>query len=91
MAIVLALILCATAIQGSPLFKGGRCLCIGPGVKAVKRQYSDNLCNFPSNYCNKTEVIITLKARKGQRCLNPQSKQGSIIIKKVEEMKSLKH
>lgn len=92
MAIILALILCATAVQGFPMFKGGRCLCIGPGVKAVKAANIEAISViFPSNYCNKTEVIITLKARKGQRCLNPQSKQGSIIIKKVEEMKSLKH
>ncbi|XP_037006126.2 C-X-C motif chemokine 11 [Artibeus jamaicensis] len=92
MAIVLALIFCATAVQGFPMFKGGRCLCIGPGVKAVKVANIEKVSvMFPSNYCNKTEVIITLKAQKKQRCLNPQSKQAIIIIKKAEEMNSLKH
>ncbi|KAM5337316.1 C-X-C motif chemokine 11 isoform 1-T2 [Glossophaga mutica] len=92
MAIVLAVILCATAAQGFPMFKGGRCLCIGPGAKAVKVANIEKVSVFfPSNYCNKIEVIITLKAQKRQRCLNPQSKQASIIIKKVEEMNSLKH
>uniref|UniRef100_A0A452EZZ1 C-X-C motif chemokine n=1 Tax=Capra hircus TaxID=9925 RepID=A0A452EZZ1_CAPHI len=77
MAIVLAVILCAAIVQGFPMFKGGRCLCIGPGVKAVKVADIEKVSIiYPTNNCDKTEVIITLKTHKGQRCLNPsQSKQ----------------
>ncbi|XP_016011531.2 C-X-C motif chemokine 11 isoform X1 [Rousettus aegyptiacus] len=80
--IVLAVILCATIAQGFPMFKGGRCLCIGPGVKAVKVANIEKISViYPSNNCNKIEVIITLKTHKGQRCLNPKSKQANILIK----------
>ncbi|XP_016011532.2 C-X-C motif chemokine 11 isoform X2 [Rousettus aegyptiacus] len=85
--IVLAVILCATIAQGFPMFKGGRCLCIGPGVKAVKVANIEKISViYPSNNCNKIEVIITLKTHKGQRCLNPKSKQANILIKKAERM-----
>ncbi|XP_026914359.1 C-X-C motif chemokine 11 [Acinonyx jubatus] len=92
MVIVLAVILCATSVQGFPMFKGGRCLCIGPGVKAVKvADIEKATIIYPSNNCNKIEVIITLKAHKGQRCLNPKSKQANIIIKKIKRMNFLKY
>ncbi|XP_002924777.1 C-X-C motif chemokine 11 [Ailuropoda melanoleuca] len=85
--IVLAVIFCATIVQGFPMFKGGRCLCIGPGVRAVKvADIEKATIIYPSNNCDKTEVIITLKAHKGQRCLNPKSKQASIIMKKIKRM-----
>lgn len=92
MVIVLAVIFCATIVQGFPMFKGGRCLCIGPGVKAVKvADIEKATIIYPSNNCNKIEVIITLKAHKGQRCLNPKSKQANIIIKKIKRMNFLKY
>ncbi|XP_006754615.1 PREDICTED: C-X-C motif chemokine 11 [Myotis davidii] len=92
MAMVLAVIFCATIAQGFPMFKGGRCLCIRPGVKAVKVADIEKISVFyPSNNCDKVEVIITLKAHKGQRCLNPRSKQANILIKKVERRNFLKH
>lgn len=83
--LVLAVILCATTVQGFPMFKGGRCLCTGPGVKAVKvADVQKATIIYPSGSCDKTEVIITLKAKKGQQCLNPRSKQASLIIKQIE-------
>ncbi|VFV42253.1 c-x-c motif chemokine 11-like [Lynx pardinus] len=92
MVIVLAVIFCATIVQGFPMFKWGRCLCIGPGVKAVKvADIEKATIIYPSNNCNKIEVIITLKAHKGQRCLNPKSKQANIIIKKIKRMNFLKY
>ncbi|XP_015397933.1 C-X-C motif chemokine 11 [Panthera pardus] len=92
MVIVLAVIFCATIVQGFPMFKGGRCLCIGPGVKGVKvADIEKATIIYPSNNCNKIEVIITLKAHKGQRCLNPKSKQANIIIKKIKRMNFLKY
>ncbi|XP_004472636.1 C-X-C motif chemokine 11 [Dasypus novemcinctus] len=91
-AIALAVLFCATVVQGFPMFKGGRCLCIGPGVKAVKVPDIEKASIiYPSNNCDKVEVIITLKANKGQRCLNPRSKQANLIIKKVQRMNFLKY
>ncbi|XP_019479042.1 PREDICTED: C-X-C motif chemokine 11 [Hipposideros armiger] len=92
MAIVLAVIFCATIAQGFPMFKGGRCLCVGPGVKAVRVADIEKVSViYPSNYCDKTEVIITMKTHKRQRCLNPRSKQANIIIKITERMNLLKY
>ncbi|XP_012506449.1 PREDICTED: C-X-C motif chemokine 11 [Propithecus coquereli] len=92
MAIALAVIFYATVVQGFPMFKRGRCLCIGPGVKAVKvADIEKASIIYPSNNCDKTEVIITLKAQKGHRCLNPKAKQASLIIKKVERKNFLKY
>ncbi|XP_073897183.1 C-X-C motif chemokine 11 [Castor canadensis] len=88
---VLAVIFCATIVQGFPMFKAGRCLCVGSGVKAVKvADIEKASIIYPSNNCDKIEVIITLKAQKGQCCMNPRSKQGSLIIKKVQRKNFLK-
>ncbi|XP_061047479.1 C-X-C motif chemokine 11 isoform X1 [Eubalaena glacialis] len=85
MATVLAVIFCATIVQGFPMFKGGRCLCIGPGVKAVKVADIEKVSIiYPSNNCDKTEVIITLKTHRGQKCLNTKAKQAKVIIKLKE-------
>ncbi|XP_010618168.1 C-X-C motif chemokine 11 [Fukomys damarensis] len=92
MAIVLAVIFLATVVQGFPMFKRGRCLCIGPGLKAIKVTYIEKASiMYPSNSCDKIEVIITLKAHKGKRCLDPTSKQAGLIIRQVERKNSLKH
>uniref|UniRef100_F6QHU4 C-X-C motif chemokine n=1 Tax=Equus caballus TaxID=9796 RepID=F6QHU4_HORSE len=86
MSTVLAVIFCAMIVQG------GRCLCIGPGVKAVKVADIEKVSIiYPSNNCDKIELIITLKAHKGQRCLNPKSKQANAIIKKAEIRNFLKY
>ncbi|XP_074180912.1 C-X-C motif chemokine 11 [Rhinolophus sinicus] len=64
------------------MFKGERCFCISPGVKAVRVADIEKVSVFyPSNNCDKTEVIIAMKTHKRQRCLNPRSKQAHIIIK----------
>ncbi|XP_006143022.1 C-X-C motif chemokine 11 [Tupaia chinensis] len=92
MAIALGVILCTAAVQGFPMFKGGRCLCINPGVKAVRVANIGKVSIiYPSNNCDKTEVIITLKAPKVQRCLNPNSKQARLIIKEFGRKKFLNH
>nr|XP_004664870.1 C-X-C motif chemokine 11 [Jaculus jaculus] len=92
MAVALVTILWAVTVQGFPMFKGGRCLCQGPGVNAVKvTEIEKASVMYRTNSCDRVEVIITLKAQKGQRCLNPRSKQAQLIIKKIERKKFLKH
>ncbi|XP_064220565.1 C-X-C motif chemokine 11 isoform X2 [Aotus nancymaae] len=87
MAVALAVIFGAMVVQGFPMFNRGRCLCIGSGVKAVKvADIEKASIIYPSNNCDKIEVIITLKENKGQRCLNPKSKQGKLIIKLKERI-----
>ncbi|KAM8906330.1 LOW QUALITY PROTEIN: C-X-C motif chemokine 11 [Lycaon pictus] len=76
MVTALAGVFCATTVQGFPMFKGGCCLCIGPGVKAVVADVEKATIIYPSNNCDKIEVIITLRAQKGERCLNPKLKQA---------------
>ncbi|CAO2639336.1 C-X-C motif chemokine 11 [Lemmus lemmus] len=62
------------------MFRAGRCLCINPGVKAVKMADIEEVSIIdPTIGCTKVEVIVTLKANKGKRCLNPKSKQARII------------
>ncbi|OBS69014.1 hypothetical protein A6R68_02447, partial [Neotoma lepida] len=62
------------------MFKRGRCLCIDPRAKAVRMADIERVSIIdPSNGCDKVEVIITLKARKGQMCLDPKSKQARLI------------
>ncbi|XP_012579595.1 PREDICTED: C-X-C motif chemokine 11 [Condylura cristata] len=90
--IILAMILCATTIQGFPMFIRGRCLCTGPGVRAVKvADIEKAAVLYPTNICDKTEVIITLKLHKGKRCLNPTSKQGKAIIQRAQRVKLSKY
>ncbi|KAM7326538.1 hypothetical protein ACRRTK_015016 [Alexandromys fortis] len=75
-----AVLICATAVQGFTMFRAGRCLCIDPGVKAVRKADIERVSViYPTSGCNKVEVIVTLKANKGERCLNPKSKQARII------------
>ncbi|XP_030744480.1 C-X-C motif chemokine 11 isoform X2 [Echinops telfairi] len=82
LAVVLTVLICAAIIQGFPMLQRGRCLCIGPGVKAVRvADIAKASIMYPSYNCDNLEVIITLKRNKGQRCLNPRSKQASLIIK----------
>ncbi|XP_021067000.1 C-X-C motif chemokine 11 [Mus pahari] len=90
-AIALVAIIWATAAQGFVMFKGGRCLCIGPGVKAVKMAAIEKASViYPSNGCNKVEVIVTLKAHKQQWCLDPRSKQARLIMQTIEKKNFLR-
>ncbi|CAH6884198.1 C-X-C motif chemokine 11 [Phodopus roborovskii] len=90
MAIALAVIIGATTVQGFSMFKGGRCLCIEPLAKAVKiADIETATVLYPSNRCNKVEVIVTLKSQKRQRCLDPKSKQAR-LIQAMNEKKSLR-
>nr|NP_062367.1 C-X-C motif chemokine 11 precursor [Mus musculus]Q9JHH5.1 RecName: Full=C-X-C motif chemokine 11; AltName: Full=Interferon-inducible T-cell alpha chemoattractant; Short=I-TAC; AltName: Full=Small-inducible cytokine B11; Flags: Precursor [Mus musculus]AAF71824.1 CxC chemokine SCYB11.pep [Mus musculus]AAF77095.1 interferon-inducible T cell alpha chemoattractant proprotein [Mus musculus]AAF79022.1 SCYB11 [Mus musculus]AAF79048.1 CxC chemokine SCYB11 [Mus musculus] len=90
-AIALAAIIWATAAQGFLMFKQGRCLCIGPGMKAVKMAEIEKASViYPSNGCDKVEVIVTMKAHKRQRCLDPRSKQARLIMQAIEKKNFLR-
>ncbi|XP_036619474.1 C-X-C motif chemokine 11 [Trichosurus vulpecula] len=89
LAILLAILLYSTDVHGFLRLRGGRCLCRGSTVNSV------NLANikklsifFPSGSCDKKELIITLKRSGDQMCLNPESKQGKFLLKRVIKMNS---
>ncbi|XP_049645831.1 C-X-C motif chemokine 11 [Suncus etruscus] len=85
-AIFLAMVVCIITIQGFPMFKRRRCHCIDTRIKAVKKADVEKISIIdPTIDCDKTEIIITLKASKRQICLNPSSKQGKSIIKAGHE------
>ncbi|XP_028737756.2 C-X-C motif chemokine 11 [Peromyscus leucopus] len=91
-AIALAVIICATAVQGFSMFKRGRCLCIDHRARAVKLADIETVSViYPSNSCDKVEVIITLKGHKRQTCLDPKSKQARLIRQAIERKKFLGH
>ncbi|XP_055967133.1 C-X-C motif chemokine 11 [Sorex fumeus] len=90
MTIVLVVIVCTTIVQGFPMFKGSPCYC-RKTVKAVKVTDIETISIIdPSINCDKIEMIITLKAPRRQRCLNPRSKQAKAIIKSIERMRNIK-
>lgn len=92
MAVALAVIIWATTVPGFVMFKGGRCLCIDSGVKAVKMAAIEKVSIiYPSNGCDKVEVIVTLKGHKGQRCLDPRSKQARLIMQIIQKKDILRH
>ncbi|KAL6047999.1 hypothetical protein STEG23_036120 [Scotinomys teguina] len=80
MAIAVAVIVCAATVQGFSMFKRARCLCIESRTKAVRMADVETVSIiYPSNGCDRVEVIITLKAHKRQTCLDPESKQARLI------------
>ncbi|XP_057628885.1 C-X-C motif chemokine 11 [Chionomys nivalis] len=90
-AVAFAVLICATAVQGFTMFRAGRCLCINTGMKAVRMADIERVSViYPTRGCAKVEVIVTLKANKGERCLNPKSKQAHIIQQAIERKSSLK-
>ncbi|XP_038191554.1 C-X-C motif chemokine 11 [Arvicola amphibius] len=91
MAMAFAVLICATTVQGFTMFRVGRCLCLDPGVKAVRMADIEKVSIiYPTRGCAKVEVIVTLKANKGERCLNPKSKQARIIQQAIERKNSSK-
>ncbi|MBZ3888016.1 C-X-C motif chemokine 11, partial [Sciurus carolinensis] len=76
-------------VLGFPMFKGGRCLCIGPGAKAVKLTDIEKASIiYPSNSCDKIEVIATMKKNGEKRCLNPESKAIKNLLKALRKERS---
>ncbi|XP_051966991.1 C-X-C motif chemokine 11-1-like [Xyrauchen texanus] len=72
------------AVQGQPRFGRQRCLCRGAGVKMVQPMFIEKVVIHPvSPSCGHLEVVVTLKNRRGQRCLNPESLFTKHIIEKI--------
>ncbi|XP_007667369.1 C-X-C motif chemokine 11 [Ornithorhynchus anatinus] len=88
--LLVALVLLATLMPVVPRFRGSRCLCIGPRVNSVTPMQIKSISVFlPTSTCDRKEVIVTLKKGKGQRCLNLDSKQAQLILKRIVEIKKV--
>ncbi|XP_044538341.1 C-X-C motif chemokine 11 [Gracilinanus agilis] len=89
LAILLAVLLYSTSVHGFSMFRGGWCLCRSSTVNSVYRANIKEISIFfPSGSCNKMEIIITLKEGRGQTCLNPESKQAKLILKRATKKNS---
>ncbi|XP_018592271.1 C-X-C motif chemokine 11-like [Scleropages formosus] len=75
-------------VQGMMIVSRGRCLCIGPGVNFIRpRSIKTIEVYFPSTFCEKMEVIVTLKNKKVQKCLNPDSEFAKNFIRNTQRSK----
>ncbi|KPP57678.1 c-X-C motif chemokine 11-like, partial [Scleropages formosus] len=75
--------------MGMMIVSRGRCLCIGPGVNFIRpRSIKTIEVYFPSTFCEKMEVIVTLKNKKVQKCLNPDSEFAKNFIRNTQRSKS---
>ncbi|KAL4617476.1 c-X-C motif chemokine 11-like [Arapaima gigas] len=76
--------------EGIPLAQTGRCLCIGAGVNFIMVKNIEKVQVYPaSNSCDKMEIIVTLKGKAEQKCLNPESKFAKTFIQKYQRSKRL--
>ncbi|XP_020844113.1 C-X-C motif chemokine 11 [Phascolarctos cinereus] len=84
LAILLAIVLSSAAVHGFLMFRGSRCLCRSSRVESVNPENIKKVSIiFPSGSCDKKEIIVTLKRGMAQMCLNPESKQGKLILKRI--------
>ncbi|XP_072480222.1 C-X-C motif chemokine 11 isoform X2 [Notamacropus eugenii] len=84
LAALLAILLYSPDVHGFLMFRKNRCLCRGPMVNAVNLRNVKNVSIiFPSNSCDKNEIVITPIKDGNKMCLNPESKQGKFILKRA--------
>ncbi|XP_026018113.1 growth-regulated alpha protein-like [Astatotilapia calliptera] len=63
-----------------------RCRCLKPS-KSVRGPITEVTVHEPRPYCNRREVIVTLKDG-SERCLDPQSKFIIMLLEKLRQKKS---
>ncbi|XP_004383189.1 C-X-C motif chemokine 9 [Trichechus manatus latirostris] len=79
-----------TGVQGIPIMKNRRCLCIEINQEKIQSQSLIDLQQFaPSPSCEKTEIIATLK-NGDQTCLNPDLPDVKKLMKDWEKQVSQK-
>ncbi|XP_005751124.1 C-X-C motif chemokine 3-like isoform X2 [Pundamilia nyererei] len=63
-----------------------RCRCLNTS-KSVRGPITEVKVDEPRPYCNRREVIVTLKDG-SERCLDPQSKFTIMLLEKLNQMKN---
>ncbi|CAK6433059.1 unnamed protein product [Pipistrellus nathusii] len=77
-------------VQGVPIVKKGRCLCINTNQRMIPLKSLKNLKQFsPSPSCQKTEIIAIMK-NGTETCLNPDSTNVKKLMKEWEKQVSQK-
>ncbi|XP_026221768.1 C-X-C motif chemokine 10-like [Anabas testudineus] len=80
---VIAFLFCllALGVQGQPASSSSKCKCLSY-VGRVNSQLikAEPVIHYPSVFCPNTEIIITTTADK-EKCVNPQSPLGRLILK----------
>ncbi|KAM6930842.1 C-X-C motif chemokine 10-like [Xenentodon cancila] len=68
--------------QGLPLSRSHKCKCSNGYVKQINLHFIKGEPQIlrPSVFCPRTEIIITTRANQ-EKCLNPQSLLGQLILK----------
>nr|XP_012302487.1 C-X-C motif chemokine 9 [Aotus nancymaae] len=79
------ILLVLIGVQGTLVMRKGRCSCISTNQGTIRLRSLKDLKQFaPSRYCEKTEIIATLK-NGDQTCLNPDSADVKELIEKWEK------
>uniref|UniRef100_A0A8D0L596 Chemokine interleukin-8-like domain-containing protein n=1 Tax=Sphenodon punctatus TaxID=8508 RepID=A0A8D0L596_SPHPU len=90
-ALLCALLLIVTGIQGALTHRRGRCICPGQGSDFVQPQSLEKMEVFPkSSSCDRVEIIATLKSTGEQRCLNPNSPRVKKMLTRIMKKRSAK-
>ncbi|ELW70488.1 C-X-C motif chemokine 9 [Tupaia chinensis] len=72
-------------IQGALIMKSGRCVCIDSTKAMIHLRFLKDIKQYaPSPFCEKTEIIATMK-NGDQACLNPDSANVKKLIKDWEK------
>ncbi|XP_062400050.1 C-X-C motif chemokine 11-1-like [Sardina pilchardus] len=62
----------------------GRCQCLNGLVDYIPRHNIAKLEILPaSSSCTNLEIVVTLKANRGKKCLNPEAEYASKIIQRT--------
>ncbi|XP_065261913.1 C-X-C motif chemokine 10-like [Emys orbicularis] len=73
--VLCSLLLIAAEIQGQLTYGKGRCSCIDKGSDFIQPKALGKIEVIPkSSSCDHAEIIVTMKPKGEQRCLNPNSK-----------------
>ncbi|XP_006744091.1 C-X-C motif chemokine 9 [Leptonychotes weddellii] len=76
--------------QGAPTMRNRRCSCITTSQRTIQSKFLKDLKQFaPSSYCEKTEIIATMK-NGDQTCLNPDSTDVKELIQEWAKQVSQK-
>ncbi|XP_034860660.1 C-X-C motif chemokine 9 isoform X1 [Mirounga leonina] len=76
--------------KGAPTMRNRRCSCITTSQRTIQSKFLKDLKQFaPSSYCEKTEIIATMK-NGDQTCLNPDSTDVKELIQEWAKQVSQK-
>ncbi|XP_029619624.1 C-X-C motif chemokine 11-1-like [Salmo trutta] len=71
-------------VEGQVGHSKARCLCLNGMVNHVKPVLIEKLEVYTSSHsCRNMEIIVTLKNRKGKKCLNPEAPFAKKTIAKI--------